>query len=398
VTAIPRRTPRFDAAPLRINLLAGAAGSASIIFIPLYARAYGATNDEIGFIVAAFSGFALFASFVFGRAADVHGLRRVLRAGLLLSAGAAAIQIAARDPLTIGLSRAFLGFASGMFPAALFAYAKTGDRLIGRFAAFGSLGWAVGTLAAGAVESAFRGVIWPVFALSSALYVAGFFLAGSSPQEPVRVPIPFLPVAVFRKNLAIYASMLIRHTGANMIWVIFTLYLIDIGRMSGLEVGIVYTVNPLVQFVVMQRTDRVRGGTLVAAGLGLSALTFLTFAVSANFWWLLGTQVLLGVSFAVLYTGALRDLAERNQETATAGALLGSVMSFAAILGPIAGGILSSTQADLRASYVLPMLVASGMSFAALLVYLWTRPRPEPRTRAPAARSADSTIGPGGSS
>ena len=153
MTAIPPTTPRSDSAR-RINLLAGAAGSASIIFIPLYAREYGATNDQIGFIVAAFSGFVLFASFVFGRAADVYGLRRFLRAGLLLSAVAAAVQIAARDPLTIALSRAFLGFASGMFPAALLAYAKTGDRLIGRFAAFGALGWAAGTLAAGEIGRA----------------------------------------------------------------------------------------------------------------------------------------------------------------------------------------------------------------------------------------------------
>jgi len=254
----------------------------------------------------------------------------------------------------------------------------------------------VGTLGAGVLDSVLPGVFWPVFALSSVLYAAGFFVAGSAPQEPtVRVRIPLLPVAVLRRNLSIYASMLIRHTGAIMVWVIFTLYLFDIGEMTGLEVGIVYTVNPLVQYVVMQRTERIPTGTLVAGGLGLSALTFLTFAISANFWWILGTQVVLGVSFATLYTGALRDLTQRNRETATAGGLLSSVMSVASILGPIAGGLVSSTQADLRASYVLPMYVAAAMSFAALLVYVWTRPEPEPRAQVPAARSADSMRGPG---
>ncbi len=399
MTGIRPGSPRSAAAPRRINLLAGAAGSASIIFIPLYARQYGATNDQIGFIVAAFNGFVFFASFVFGRAADVYGVRRFLRAGLALSAVAAAVQIVALDPLTIGLSRAFLGFTSGMFPAALLAYAKTEDRLIGRFAALGALGWAVGTLAAGVLDFVLPALIWPVFALSSALYLAGFFMAGTSPAETgVRMRIPFVPVAVLRRNLSIYGSMLIRHAGANMVWVIFTLYLVDIGHMSGLEVGIVYSVNPLVQFLVMQRTDRVPSGVLIATGLGLSALTFLTFTISANFWWILGTQVLLGVSFATLYTGALRDLTTRNRETATAGGLLASVMSVASILGPIAGGFVSSTQADLRASYVVPMYVAAAMSFAAFLVYLWSRPEPEARARAPAARSADSTRGPDGSS
>ena len=396
MTVSPAPDPTPGVRPRHINLLANAAGSASIIFIPLYARQFAATNDQIGFIVASFNGFVLFASFVFGRAADLYGIRRFLRAGLALSAVAALTQIVAHDPWTVALSRAFLGFTSGMFPAALLAYAKTADRLIGRFASLGSLGWAVGTLAAGFLDWISPGVLWPVFGFSAGLYFAGFLLSGGAPLAPEgRVRIPFLPVEVLRRNLPIYLSVLIRHTGANMVWVIFTLYLADIGRMSGLQIGIVFTLNPLVQFLVMRRTDRLSSGTLLATGLGLSAVTFLTFTVSADFAWILGTQVLLGVSWATLYTGALRFIAEQNREMATAGGLLTGVLSVSSIIGPIAGGLLSSTQADLRASYVVPMYAAGAMSLASLVAYLWARPAPAVPTRAPAARSSDSERGSG---
>ncbi len=375
--------------PRYINFLANAAGSASVIFIPLYARQVQATNDQIGFIVAAFNGFVLVASFVCGRGADLYGIRRFLRVGLVLSAVAAGTQILAFDPWTIALSRALLGFASGMFPAALLAYAKSADRLVGRYAAFGSLGWALGTLVAGIVEWLSPGILWPVFATSSVLYFAGFLLATGAPPAPkARLRIPLFPVEVVRRNFPIYLSILIRHTGANMVWVIFTLYLWDIGKLDGLQIGIVYTVNPLVQFLVMRWTDRRQSETLVATGLGLSALTFLTFTISVNFWWVLGTQVLLGISWATLYTGALRFMAERNRETATAAGLLTSVLSISSIIGPIAGGLVSSTQADLTASYVVPMYVAAAMSLSSLVAYLWARSQAVPG-RVPAARSAD---------
>ena len=383
--------------PRHINFLTNASASASGLFIPIYASALGASPEQLGFIVASYNAFILFSNLFFGRAADVQGARKILRLGLLLSAVAALTQPLAYDSVTLILSRALLGFCIGMYPAALLAYAKTADRPMGRFAALGSLGWAMGTLSAGLLSWLAPTVLWPVFGLSAALYLVAFFLAGAAPTEAAgRFRIPFLPLAVIRRNLTIYVSILIRHTGANMVWVIFTLYLVDIGHMSGLQVGIVYMLNPLVQFLVMARTDRIGSGALLATGLGLSAVTFVTFTVSADFVWILGTQVLLGISWATLYTGALRFIAERNPEIATAGGLLGSVLSISSILGPIAGGLLSSTQADVRASYVVPMYVAAAMSLGSFVVYLAARPAAPIRGRAPAARSVNSARGPEG--
>ena len=82
--------------------------------------------------------------------------------------------------------------------------------------------------------------------------------------------------------------------------------------------------------------------------------------------------------------GALQFIVERNPETATAGGILGSVLSVSSIVGPIVGGILAIGDV-----YVYPMYAAAVMCGIALLTY-WIQLRLAPVPgRAPAARSGD---------
>lgn len=364
--------PRALGRPRYINFLGNASVSASLIFVPLWANQLGATTEQIGFIVAAYNGMVLVASYVFGRAADVHGTSRILRAGLLLGALAAFLQIFGQDPWTVLLTRALLGFAVGMYPPALLAYARTADRLMGNFAAWGSLGWAGGTLLAGVAALATPS-LQPIFVLSSVLFLAAFAVSPRTPAaEAGKLVVPMFPAALIRKNLPIYLTMLIRHTGANMVWVIFPLYMRDALHMSEFEIGIAYTVNPLVQFLVMRELDRFRSTSLVAVGIVASATTFLSFTLARDFPQILLTQVLLGFSWGTLYVGCLQFIVERNPETATAGGILNSVMSISSFVGPVVGGALA-----IGNNYVLPMYVAAGMSAAALLTY-WAQLRAAP--------------------
>ncbi len=373
---IPRLQPRH------INFLGNAAVSASLIFVPLWATQFKATTGQLGFIVAAYNGSILVASYVFGRAADIHGSRRILRAGLMLGALAAFLQVFAADPVTVFLTRAFLGFCVGMYPAALLAYARTADRLMGRFAAWGSLGWALGTLLAGFADKLSPGEPQPIFVLSSVLFLAGFAVSAGAPLAGEgTLSVPLFPVALIRRNLPIYLSMLIRHTGANMVWVIFPLYMQRDLHMDGFQIGIAYTLNPIVQFLVMRELDRFRSTVLVGVGLAASAATFVSFALAKDFAQILLTQVLLGVAWGTLYVGALQFITERNRETATAGGILSSVLSVSSIVGPIVGGVLATGN-----NYLLPMYVAAAMSGLALVTY-WVQirnarlPRPAPATR-----------------
>lgn len=363
--------------PRLINFLTNAGSSAAGLFIPLYAAQLHASLEQIGFIVAAYNAFILFASLLFGRAADVRGIRRILRAGLLLSAIACLTQAFAFDPWTLAATRAFLGFCAGMYPAALLAYAKTANSLMGRFSAWGSLGWALGNGLAGVIAALAPGVYWQVFAVSAAAWFFAFFLATAAPTEGTgeRLQVPFFPRSILRKNVPVYATMFIRHTGANMIWAIFPLYLEQVLGLDTLHIGIIFALNPFVQFLVMRELDPYRSPTLVILGLVGSVGTFLLFTIAPDFWSMLALQVLLGFSWATLYVGSLKFVTEENVETATAGGWFNSVTSLASILGPILGGILAAS------SYLLPMYTAALLAAAALGVYVYAI---RARGRAPA--------------
>ena len=357
--------------PRHINFLTNAAASAAGLFIPLYAVQYGASLEEVGFIVAAYNAFIIFASILFGRAADVQGVRRILRAGLLLSALTCLTQPFALNPWMLLASRSLLGFCAGMYPAALLAYAKTADSLMGKFSSWGSLGWALGNLLAGVVAQIDPTVYWQVFALASAAWFIAFFLATAAPAQPSGgIRVPLFPRGVLRKNVPVYAMMFIRHTGANMIWGVFPIYLMDVLHLDVLQIGIINAFNPFVQFAVMQRIDRYGSRTLVIAGLLGSFATFVLFLVAADFWTMLATQVVLGFSWATLYVGSLKFITEENVETATAGGWFNSVTSLSSIVGPAIGGFVAAV------SYALTFEVAAVMSLVALAVYWLALRRP----------------------
>ncbi len=351
--------------PRHINFLTNAAASAAGLFIPLYAVQYGASLDAVGFIVAAYNAFIIFASVVFGRAADVQGVRRILRAGLLLSAVTCLTQPFAVSPWLLLVSRSLLGFCVGMYPAALLAYAKTADSLMGKFSSWGSLGWALGNALAGIAAETDPQVYWQVFALASGAWFLAFFFATAAPSEAVgKVRIPLFPRGLIRKNVPVYAMMFIRHTGANMIWGVFPIYLAEVLHLNVLQIGIINAFNPFVQFVVMQRIDRFGSQMLIVAGLLGSFATFVLFILSQDFWSMLAIQIVLGFSWATLYVGSLKFITETNVETGTAGGWFNSVTSLSSIVGPILGGFVAAV------SYDLTFEIAAAMALVALAVYL----------------------------
>lgn len=366
--------------PRHINFLTNAAASAAGLFIPLYAVQVGASLDEVGFIVGAYNAFIVVASILYGRAADERGVRRILRAGLLLSAVTCLAQPFAFDPWSLLISRAVLGFCVGMYPAALLAYAKTADSLMGKFSSWGSLGWALGNGLAGVVAQASPGVFWPVFALASGAWFLSFYFATAAPAEAAGgIRVPLFPRKVLRRNVPVYAMMFIRHTGANMVWGIYPIYLAVVLHLDVLEIGLINAFNPFVQFVVMQGIDRYGSRVLIVAGLIGSFATFVLFLVAKDFWSMFATQIVLGFSWATMYVGSLKFITEENAETATAGGWFNSVTSLSSIVGPILGGFVATL------GYDLTFEVAAAAALVALGVFAATigpRGKTEGPTRA----------------
>ncbi len=294
-------------------------------------------------------------------------MRRILRAGLLLSAITGLAQPFAVDPLTLLVSRAVLGFCVGMYPAALLAYAKTADSLMGKFSSWGSLGWALGNGLAGVVAQVTPGVFWPVFAMASGAWFLSFFFATAAPAEAAgRIRVPLFPRKVLRRNIPVYAMMFIRHTGANMVWGIYPIYLAAVLHLDVLQIGLINAFNPFVQFLVMQRIDRFGSRVLIVAGLLGSFATFILFLVAKDFWSMFATQIVLGFSWATMYVGSLKFITEQNAETATAGGWFNSVTSLSSIVGPILGGFVATL------GYDLTFDVAAAMALVALGVFAAT--------------------------
>lgn len=354
--------------PQAIQLLSNIGLFGPVVLVPIILQdEYGASKDLIGLVAGMFAAAGFASSYLFGRASDVYGRRVVLLAGLGLSGIATVLQAASLQyggmELFVAV-RILIGFCSGMFPAALLAYVHDARGKIGRFSAFGSAGWGVGNLALGV----FGGLLWyeEGYLFCAFVIFLSYAIALTLPfGKEVKLDVPFFPRALIVKNAPIYLAMLIRHTGANMIWVTYPLFLAALGA-PPVWIGIIYSVNAFGQVFFMLFLDRPDPSLLVAVGLGSSALTFFTFTLAGSYWEIIPSQVLLAFAWACMYVGCLRYVMDRNAEKATVSGILSSTMSISGITGPILGGI-AATAFGFKGT----IWIATAMSVIALLIFLY---------------------------
>jgi len=178
-----------------------------------------------------------------------------------------------------------------------------------------------------------------------------------------RLHVPFFPKKLFKKDWHVYLSFLLRHTGANCIWVIYPLFIASL--VPGVEadkfwIGVMYTVNFTGQFLIMPFLDRFRDKTLIYAGLSLSLLTFLSFTFAQDYAQLLPLQVLLAASWSFLYVGSLLYLMRHNVEKATCSGILSSMHSLSMVGGSILGGVIAQLFGYVATMYVAAMLTIAG--------------------------------------
>ncbi len=356
-------------------------------FVPILAKDLGIDDTSIGIAVTLYAVALLLASYVFGRASDVHGRQRYILGGLLLGAVGMTVHLLIGDVASLWLIRTLTGFALGVYPAALIDYIARGTGRLGRFSAWGSLGWGVGTLGGGLLAYYYDDLTM-VFLFAATLFFVSFLLAlNLPPVKEVRQHVPLFPKALILRNLPYYLPFLIRHLGAMGIWAYWPLFLTqDLGA-SYLWVGIIQFVNPVTQFFFMYAfTDRARIRVLFPVGLLLSIFVMFSFTLARNVWELLPTQVLLGVSWGCTYVGALRSVTEGSEEKATASGLLNSVTSLSAVLGPAVSTVLVSVTHD----YEAPMYLASGLAAVSLVLHYVLRGRFEEGGEVSASTSSTS--------
>ena len=353
-----------------INMLSNAAVFSSLLLISIIAEELGASPTEIGLIVASYSMANFASSYIFGRLSDIHGRRFFLISGLVISAIACTTQYFAYDTITLLLARVFTGFASGMFPAALLAYAYESKRRMNKFLAWGSAGWGVGTLVGGIVATIFT--IQAPFLFSALLMAMAVPIALCMPfKKDVKMSVPLFPVKVIKRNISIYLPVLVRHTGACAIWVMYPIFVRGLdgsGTALFFWIGVLYGINSFTQFIVMGRLKQ-KSSVLLPWGLALSVVTFISFTFCDSIWLLMPTQITLAIAWALIYVGSIKFIMKHNKERATATGFLNSILQMSAILGSIAGGLII----DWTGSLLAPMWLAAAMTLVSLIMYYGLR-------------------------
>jgi MFS family permease len=354
-----------------VQMLSSAALSASALLIPNLARDdFGAGTWEIGVLVAANSAAVFASSYVFGRFSDVHGRRRILEIGLLLSSITLFLQIFAFDTISLTISRVLIGLCAGIYPSALLAHVYETDKKIGKFSSFGSLGFGIGVFMAGVI-----GIYYGIFLFSAIIMFIAFAVSLYLPFGKEKMhKVPFFPRDVIKRNYPVYLSVMFRHTGANMIWVIYPLFLVDLGA-SVLFIGAIYAINAVAQFIFMQFTDRYRSVTLVAVGFIMSIITFPSYTLAEVYWQIIPSQIMIALAWSTLYVGSVKYVMERNEEKGTSAGLLQSALSISAILGALLGGVVAGLY-----GYEGCMYAATVIAMVGLVIFIigdrWSSSRP----------------------
>jgi len=306
-----------------------------------------------------------FSSYFFGRASDYYGRRIFLYIGLIACFGAFLLQVFIWDFWSYLGIRVLTGISMGIFPAALIVYVHESRKKLGSFSSYGAMGWLLGMLISGVIAHYL--FLRSVFIFSSLLFIISFIFALKLPpieHKPIKVPL--FPKNIIKKNLAVYSGVLVRHSGAHMMWVFWPLFLQSLGA-NLLWVGIIQSYNAVTQFGVMYFiADRIKSEKSIFLGLLLSGLTFLSFTLAQNHLQLLPTQIFLGMSWAFMYVGAIRYVNEHSNERGTATGILNSVISISSVIGSLLAILLIAIFGEYR--WVI--FGAAIMAFSGLGLYV----------------------------
>jgi len=350
--------------PYIIQFLSSVALSASLLFIPNLTKDLGGTESQIGIIIAAYALAMFVSSYLFGRLSDIYSKRLFISMGLGINAVTFFLQTLAdphfafpflASPSLLALIRALAGFSLGIFPAALTVYVYDSAGPVGRFASYGALGWAVGTFVAGVIAEAAS--YYAVFVMAALCFWAAFILSLTMKYvDGQKLSVPFFPMKLLKGNWRVYLPYLLRHTGANIIWVIYPLYIVSL-QGDKFWIGVIYTVNTATQFVIMLFLDRFEDERLIKTGLLMAILTFFSFTLAQNFLHLLPIQVILACSWATMYVGSLRYLMKNNVEKATSSGILSSVINISQVFGSLVGGTIAQLFNNFRATMYMATIM-----------------------------------------
>ncbi len=371
-----------------LNMLENSSLGSVSIFVPILANMLTNSYLMVGVIAGAYGLTQALSYIYFGRQSDKHGnMVMLVRLGFLTSAASFYMHILAYDGFTLLLLRVSAGVSTGMYAGALLALAHSkgnNSGLVG-VVSFGSLGWLVGSLSSGIIQHISNNYNL-AFISAGSMFLLGFIVSLrledinasnnncnicidaylSCNYSKVRRRLDGLLhlIHLLRRNRAVYSTFMLRHLGASMTWSIFPIFLHDELKLSSIEIGSIYAINALTQFVFMSKAmGRIvsmhnMNSMLLQLGTMLSAFVFILYYFATSYLYLVVVQVILGVSWSLLYVGSLINLfnLNGNGSKASVSSLLESMISIAVIVGSILGGMIAELfglRSVILASFVL---------------------------------------------
>jgi PPP family 3-phenylpropionic acid transporter len=290
-------------------------------YAPLWFKDLGFSTLAIGAIASLQSWTRIVAPYGWGWLGD-HGGQRVLLIRWACAAAvlAAAALLLARGPVAVAVCTVLLFLANGavvpLAEAALAGRLATADGMdagrYGRVRLWGSLGFIVAVLAAGAVlERSGIGLFpWLVLALFGALLGASLCLPASRDDVSGRADAPAIAAVLRRPEVAwFFASVSFTVLGHTSLYVFFSLYLDELGH-TKTAVGALWAVAVAAEVVFFAFQGRFFGRVAPVRWLQwAAALSVLRFAAIAAFGAatavLAAVQVLHAVTFAAQHAACI---------------------------------------------------------------------------------------------
>ena len=345
-----------------LQFLASIAVWMAAFYIAILGKELGLPDYEIGVVAVVYGLSLLFSNYFFGSLSDVHGARLFLIIGFLFSSVMFIVHVFVFDYMSLLWVRLITGAALGIYPGALYAIAHATRARMGKFSSFGAMGSFVGLAGAGFISAAYG--IRSLFLVGAIVLFAAFILAlqvrgtnGSSARLSLR------PTLTIRQNLSIYTALLTRHTGANMVWTFWSLYLLSLGA-DNLFVGLITASNALAQFLTMHfLSDKFGSRREFDIGLILSGVLFASLGLVRNFWESWIPYALLGFVWSFVFVGAVRSIVDNSTQKGAAIGVFNSVLNLSSLLGPIL-----ATMVIVYGDYKSMMYIAAAFSFVSYIM------------------------------
>jgi len=324
-----------------IQFLANLATLSVFTYVPVWGNLIGLTDPEIA-LAALLYGLVAFSSGVLsGRFSDLMGVRKIFVIIGSITAAITIFGLIIPYKIEFILFRALGGIGIGMFAPALVALVSDKGDKIGNFSAYGSLGWALGVLISGVIGLT---CLEGIFVFASLAFIGAAVIAFTLKEEETgfkKYKDSVLSVFWERKN--IYLTLVIRHSFASAIWVFWALFLIELGA-NTFWIGVVQFTNAGTQVVIMTKfTDKMNSKKMVYLGLLFSSVSFFSFTIPQTFWGIIPLQIILGLSWALLYVGTLRYSVEKSIfDKSTAAGIITSILPIANLVGSFIALIITS--------------------------------------------------------